>query len=145
MVDPLRVNLIKAHHNWILIAYPHLVTCHKFKDAGGWQLVFTSPHMEHTIDRAALNARMNSSGSQSQSSSVETKMIALASGAVIRLWAITDEGQRTDIGNFHSLSSICVRTTVIFLLNVQVHSTCTFRWNHFSLLEANWWPFHVLQ
>jgi len=29
-IDPLRVNLIKAHHNWILIAYAHMITCHKY-------------------------------------------------------------------------------------------------------------------
>lgn len=74
---------------------------HRFKDAGGWQLVFTSPWIENHIDRTALNARMSSSGqNQSQSSSSETKMIALASGSTIRLWAITDEGLKSEVGRF---------------------------------------------
>ena len=74
---------------------------HRFKDAAGWQLVFTSQYMEAPIDRATLNARMSGNQNQSQnSSSSETKMVALASGSTIRLWAITDEGQRTDIGKF---------------------------------------------
>ena len=74
----------------------------RFKDAGGWQLVFTSPWMENPIDRAALNAKMSSgSQNQSQNSSTETKMIALASGPSIRLWAVTEDGQRNDIGNYY--------------------------------------------
>ena len=59
--------------------------------------------MESPIDRAALNARMSGNQNQSQNSASETKMIALASGSVIRLWAITDEGQRADIGSLHDL------------------------------------------
>jgi hypothetical protein len=57
--------------------------------------------MDNHIDRVALNARMTSSGGQNQTpnSSSETKMVALASGTTIRLWAITDDGQRNDIGN----------------------------------------------
>lgn len=55
--------------------------------------------MENQIDRVALNARMSSTGQpQNSSSSSETKMVALASGTTIRLWAITDDGQRNDIG-----------------------------------------------
>ncbi len=56
--------------------------------------------MESQIDRVALNARMTSGGqNQNPNSSSETKMVALASGTTIRLWAITDDGQRNDIGN----------------------------------------------
>ena len=62
--------------------------------------------MESPIDRAALNARMSgSSQNQSQNSSSETKMVALASASVIRLWAITDDGQRTDIGTLYSFTT----------------------------------------
>ena len=86
----------------------------RFKDAGGWHLVFTSPWMDNHIDRVALNARMTSSGGQNQApnSSSETKMVALASGTTIRLWAITDDGQRNDIGN-------STKTDLIYLI-------CTF-------------------
>jgi len=27
--DPLRVQIIKAHHNWIAVAYAHFVTCYR--------------------------------------------------------------------------------------------------------------------
>lgn len=26
-VDPLRVTLVRGHHNWICVAYPHFVCC----------------------------------------------------------------------------------------------------------------------
>ena len=61
--------------------------------------------MESPIDRAALNARMSGNQNQSQNSSSETKMVALASGSAIRLWAITDDGLRTDIGALYLLFS----------------------------------------
>ncbi|XP_045027132.1 BTB/POZ domain-containing protein KCTD3-like [Daphnia magna] len=120
-IDPLRVNLIKAHHNWILIAYAHMITCHKCKGAGGWHLVFTSPWMDNQIDRVALNARMTSSGGQNQapnssSNSFETEMVALASGTTIRLLAIADDGQRNDIGTFN----IHVLVESIFFIDSQV-------------------------
>lgn len=27
--DPLRVQIIKAHHNWIVVAYAHFVVCYR--------------------------------------------------------------------------------------------------------------------
>lgn len=67
--------------------------------------------MENHIDRVALNARMTSGGqNQNPSSSSETKMVALASGTTIRLWAITDDGQRNDVGN--ALSSCSADLTL---------------------------------
>lgn len=34
-----QVNLIVGHHNWISVAYTHVVCCYKLKDCVGWQLV----------------------------------------------------------------------------------------------------------
>lgn len=28
--DPLRVQIIKAHHNWIVVAYAHFVVCYRY-------------------------------------------------------------------------------------------------------------------
>lgn len=36
--DPLRVQMIKAHSNWICVAYAHFVTCYRLKDSVGWQV-----------------------------------------------------------------------------------------------------------
>jgi len=47
-VDPMRVQIIKAHQNWIAVAYAHFVTCYRVKDSNGWQQVFTSPHIDAT-------------------------------------------------------------------------------------------------
>ena len=57
--DPLRVQIIKAHHNWICVSYAHFLTCYRLKDSVGWQLVFTSPYIEHAIERVALNAKVS--------------------------------------------------------------------------------------
>lgn len=27
--DPLRVQIVKAHHNWIVVAYAHFVACYR--------------------------------------------------------------------------------------------------------------------
>ncbi|OXA59035.1 BTB/POZ domain-containing protein KCTD3 [Folsomia candida] len=59
-IDPLRVTIIRAHQNWIAVAYAHFVCCYRLKDSSGWQLIFTSPRVDSMIDRLAINAKMTS-------------------------------------------------------------------------------------
>ncbi|KAK0181906.1 hypothetical protein PV327_000090 [Microctonus hyperodae] len=97
-VDPLRVQIIKAHHNWIVIAYAHFITCYRLKDSSGWQHAFTSPHVEAIIERIAINAKMGSSA--------DGKMVAISYGSQIRLWsvqlvALSPTGK---IGVWHAMS-----------------------------------------
>ena len=40
-VDPLRVQMVRAHGNSIVVAYPNFVACYKQKDSAGFQLAFT--------------------------------------------------------------------------------------------------------
>lgn len=111
--DPLRVQIIKAHQNWISVAYPHFVTCYGLKDSSGWQLVFTSPYIEQQIERLAINAKLiiSSSGEQTL-----TKMVAISYGHLIRLWRVGDDGSRTDIGVF----SLNVRVEYLFFIGSQL-------------------------
>lgn len=95
--DPLRVRIVKGHMNWISVAYAHFVTCYRMKDSCGWQLCFTSPYIENTIEKVALNAKVVSN----QSSENSNKMLAIAYGCHVRLWGITEDGARTDIGTFN--------------------------------------------
>ncbi|KAG1655097.1 BTB/POZ domain-containing protein KCTD3 [Nymphon striatum] len=95
-IDPITVRCVKAHHNWIAVAYAHFVTCYRMKYSCGWQLAFTSPYIEEVIERVALNAKVITS-SQSENSN---KMLAIAYGFQIRLWSITGNGTRTEIGIF---------------------------------------------
>ena len=44
-MDPLKVQMVRAHHNSIVVAYPYFVACYKQKEAAGFQLAFTSPHI----------------------------------------------------------------------------------------------------
>lgn len=111
--DPLRVQIVKAHHNWIAVAYPHFVTCYALKDSSGWQLVFTSPHIEAPIERLAINAKLIVSSGGEQ---VLTKMVAIAGGQCIRLWRIGDGGERTDVGVF----SLNVRVEFLFFIGSQL-------------------------
>ncbi|KAK3871916.1 hypothetical protein Pcinc_022980 [Petrolisthes cinctipes] len=97
-VDPLRVRMVKAHHNWILVAYAHFVTCYRNKDSTGWQLAFTSPYIDQLIERVALNAKLSPA---SQGGEAGHKMLAISYASHIRLWAITEEGTRNDIGTFN--------------------------------------------
>ncbi|CAH1957869.1 unnamed protein product [Acanthoscelides obtectus] len=88
--DPLRVQIIKAHHNWIVVAYAHFVVCYRLKDSSGWQQVFVSPYIENVIERIAINAKMGSTET--------SKMVAISYGSQVRLWGISDAGSRTNIG-----------------------------------------------
>lgn len=78
------------------MAYAHFVTCYRLKESFGWQQVFTSPHIECSIDRLAINVKMNFSSEQSTS-----KMVAISYGNQIRLWSLNDEGIGSDVGIFN--------------------------------------------
>ncbi|XP_044265380.1 BTB/POZ domain-containing protein KCTD3 [Tribolium madens] len=91
--DPLRVQIIKAHHNWIVVGYAHFIVSYRLKDSSGWQQVFTSPHIEQCIERIAINAKMGSGEN--------SKMVAISYGSQVRLWGISDNGEKTNIGIFN--------------------------------------------
>ncbi|XP_076259871.1 BTB/POZ domain-containing protein KCTD3 [Rhynchophorus ferrugineus] len=106
--DPLRVQIIKAHHNWIVVGYAHFVVCYRLKDSSGWQQVFTSPHIESCIERIAINAKMGPNET--------SKMVAISYGSQVRLWGISDTGDRTNIGTFNLL----VRVEYLFFIGSQL-------------------------
>ncbi|KAF7990909.1 hypothetical protein HCN44_000714 [Aphidius gifuensis] len=107
-VDPLRVQIIKAHHNWIVIGYAHFITCYRLKDSSGWQHVFTSPHIESIIDRIAINAKMGTSA--------DGKMVAISYGSQVRLWSVSEDGIKTNIGTFN----LKVRVEYLFFIGSQL-------------------------
>ncbi|XP_017005067.2 BTB/POZ domain-containing protein KCTD3 [Drosophila takahashii] len=111
-VDPMRVQIIKAHQNWIAVAYAHFVTCYRVKDSNGWQQVFTSPHIEATIERIAINSKVNTSAAEP----VPSKMVAISYGSQIRLWSIQEGGQKTDVGTFN----LNVRVEYLFFIGSQL-------------------------
>ncbi|CAB0029078.1 unnamed protein product [Trichogramma brassicae] len=107
-VDPLRVHIIKAHHNWIAIAYAHFITCYRLKDSFGWQHVFTSPHVESVIERVAINAKMGIGA--------DGKMVAISYGSQVRLWGVTEDGIKSNIGTFN----LNVRVEYLFFIGSQL-------------------------
>ncbi|XP_053670777.1 SH3KBP1-binding protein 1 [Anopheles nili] len=112
--DPMRVQIINAHHNWISVAYAHFVTCYRLKDYSGWQQIFVSPYIETTIERIAINAKMNlatSAGEQSHS-----KMVAISYGSQIRLWGISEDGSKAEVGTFN----LHVRVEYLFFIGSQL-------------------------
>ncbi|XP_060534512.1 BTB/POZ domain-containing protein KCTD3 isoform X2 [Cylas formicarius] len=106
--DPLRVQIIRAHHNWIVVGYAHFVVCYRLKDSSGWQQVFTSPHIESCIERIAINAKMGSTET--------SKMVAISYGSQVRLWGISDAGTRTNVGTFN----LMVRVEYLFFIGSQL-------------------------
>ncbi|XP_053985196.1 BTB/POZ domain-containing protein KCTD3 isoform X2 [Hylaeus anthracinus] len=107
-VDPLRVQIIKAHHNWIVIAYAHFITCYRLKDSSGWQHAFTSPHIESVIERVAITSKMSTSG--------DIKMVAISYGNQVRLWSVSTNGIKTNIGTFN----LNVRVEYLFFIGSQL-------------------------
>lgn len=69
----------------------------RLKDSSGWQLVFTSPHIESCIERVAVNAKLGGGGGSSQGEAA-SKMVAISYANHIRLWGISEHGARTNIG-----------------------------------------------
>ncbi|XP_021934384.1 BTB/POZ domain-containing protein KCTD3 isoform X3 [Zootermopsis nevadensis] len=110
--DPLRVQIVKAHHNWIAVAYAHFVACYRLKDSSGWQHAFTSPHIESCIERIAINAKMGQGGGGEASS----KMVAISYGSQVRLWGVSEDGTRTNVGTFN----LHVRVEYLFFIGSQL-------------------------
>lgn len=112
-VDPLRVQVIKAHHNWLAVAYSHFFICYRMKDSSGWKLVFTSPFVDHVIERIAINAKMN----LTSSNETPLRMVAISYGSEIRLWGIGEDGGKSDIiGTFN----LQVRVEFLFFIGNQL-------------------------
>ncbi|XP_055587165.1 BTB/POZ domain-containing protein KCTD3 isoform X2 [Uranotaenia lowii] len=112
--DPLQVQIIKAHHNWIAVAYAHFVTCYRLKDYCGWQQIFVSPYVEHTIERIAINAKMSLASSVGEQS--HSKMVAISYGSQVRLWGISEDGSKSDVGIFN----LHVRVEYLFFIGNQL-------------------------
>ncbi|XP_033324303.1 BTB/POZ domain-containing protein KCTD3 [Megalopta genalis] len=107
-VDPLRVQIIKAHHNWIVIAYAHFITCYRLKDSSGWQHAFTSPHIESVIERVAITSKLNTS--------VDVNMVAFSYGNQVTLWSVSANGININIGTFN----LNVRIEYLFFIGSQL-------------------------
>lgn len=78
------------------IIYNTIIYYNRLKDSSGWQQVFTSPHIDNCIERIAINAKINSQNGNSDGSSV---MVAISYGNQVRLWGVSEQGSRTNIGN----------------------------------------------
>ncbi|XP_037079230.1 BTB/POZ domain-containing protein KCTD3-like [Pollicipes pollicipes] len=96
--EPAGVRLIRGHHNWLVAAYAHHVSCYRMKDSTGWHLFYTSPHIPATIDRVAINAKVVPNGSVADTS---TKMLGISCGGTVHLWGISEDGSKSDVGQFN--------------------------------------------
>uniref|UniRef100_A0A8C5EU71 BTB domain-containing protein n=1 Tax=Gouania willdenowi TaxID=441366 RepID=A0A8C5EU71_GOUWI len=84
-IDPRKVLIVAGHHNWIVAAYAHFVICYRIKESSGWQQVFSSPYLDWTIERIALNAKVVGGPHGDKD-----KMVAASSESSIILWSIQD-------------------------------------------------------
>ncbi|KAM6959297.1 SH3KBP1-binding protein 1 [Aplochiton taeniatus] len=114
LLDPGMVRIICGHHNWITVAYAQFVVCYRVKESTGWQQVFTSPRLDWVIDRVALNAKV-----MGGSLGDNDKMVAVAAGTEIILWAICPDGNGNEIGVF----SLNVPVEALFFVGNQLIAT----------------------
>lgn len=114
VVDPRKVLIIAGHHNWIVAAYAHFVICYRIKESSGWQQVFSSPYLDWTIERIALNAKVVGGPHGDKD-----KMVAASSGSRIILWSIQDVGSGSEIGVF----SLGVPVDDLFFIGSQLVAT----------------------
>ncbi|XP_060588703.1 BTB/POZ domain-containing protein KCTD3-like isoform X1 [Ruditapes philippinarum] len=97
ITDPLKVTMLRGHHNWIAVAYPHFVCCFRMKDSTGWHLIWTSSYLDIPIERIAINAKVLSANQDNTN-----KMVAASSASLVRLWSISDgDGESREIGVFN--------------------------------------------
>ncbi|XP_036066774.1 BTB/POZ domain-containing protein KCTD3 [Oryzias melastigma] len=114
VIDPRKVLIIAGHHNWIVAAYAHFVICYRIKESTGWQQVFTSPYLDWSIERIALNAKVVGGPHGDKD-----KMVAAASESRIILWSIQDGGSGNEIGVF----SLGVPVDDLFFIGNQLVAT----------------------
>uniref|UniRef100_A0A8C5BT68 Potassium channel tetramerisation-type BTB domain-containing protein n=1 Tax=Gadus morhua TaxID=8049 RepID=A0A8C5BT68_GADMO len=114
VIDPRKVLIITGHHNWIVAAYAHYVICYRIKESSGWQQVFSSPYLDSTIERIALNAKVVGGPHGDKD-----KMVAAASESSIILWSIQDGGSGNEIGVF----SLGVPVDSLFFIGNQLVAT----------------------
>ncbi|XP_051579346.1 BTB/POZ domain-containing protein KCTD3-like isoform X1 [Myxocyprinus asiaticus] len=113
-VDPRKVLIVAGHHNWIVVAYAHFVICYRIKESSGWQQVFSSPYLDRTIERVALNAKVVGGPHGDKD-----KMVAASSESTIILWSIQDGGSGSEIGVF----SLGVPVDSLFFIGSQLVAT----------------------
>ncbi|XP_045715431.1 BTB/POZ domain-containing protein KCTD3 isoform X2 [Phyllostomus hastatus] len=113
-VDPRKVLIVAGHHNWIVAAYAHFAVCYRIKESSGWQQVFTSPYLDWTVERVALNAKVVGGPHGDKD-----KMVAVASESSIILWSVQDGGSGSEIGVF----SLGVPVDALFFIGNQLVAT----------------------
>uniref|UniRef100_A0A8C5EX84 BTB/POZ domain-containing protein KCTD3 n=1 Tax=Gouania willdenowi TaxID=441366 RepID=A0A8C5EX84_GOUWI len=113
-IDPRKVLIVAGHHNWIVAAYAHFVICYRIKESSGWQQVFSSPYLDWTIERIALNAKVVGGPHGDKD-----KMVAASSESSIILWSIQDGGSGNEIGVF----SLGVPVDDLFFIGNQLVAT----------------------
>lgn len=113
-VDPRKVLIVAGHHNWIVAAYAHFVVCYRIKESSGWQQVFSSPYLDWTIERVALNAKVVGGPHGDKD-----KMVAVASESSIILWSIQDGSSGNEIGMFN----LGVPVDALFFIGNQLVAT----------------------
>ncbi|KAF3823126.1 hypothetical protein GH733_010562 [Mirounga leonina] len=86
----------------------------KIKESSGWQQVFTSPYLDWTIERVALNAKVVGGPHGDKD-----KMVAVASESSIILWSVQDGGSGSEIGVF----SLGVPVDALFFIGNQLVAT----------------------
>ncbi|CAB1330704.1 unnamed protein product [Coregonus sp. 'balchen'] len=114
VVDPRKVLIVAGHHNWIVVAYAHFVICYRIKESSGWQQVFSSPYLDWSTERIALNAKVVGGPHGDKD-----KMVAAASDSNIILWSIQDGGSGNEIGVF----SLGVPVDHLFFIGNQLVAT----------------------
>lgn len=70
--------------------------------------MFTSPHIECIIERVAINAKMGSGA--------DGKMVAISYGSQVRLWGVSEEGIKINVGTFN----LNVRVEYLFFIGSQL-------------------------
>lgn len=108
-LDPLRVRIVRAHHNSIIVAYAYYACVYRMKESLGWQSVYSTPRMESLIRHVALNTKF---GPQNSDRMVA---VALANGNIL-LWALEEGDNAVKIGTF----SLSVAVDKLFFIGSQM-------------------------
>ncbi|VDL80686.1 unnamed protein product [Nippostrongylus brasiliensis] len=105
--DPLRVRIVRAHHNSIVVAYAYYACV--MKESLGWQSVYSTLRMESLIRHVALNTKFGPQNTD------RMLAVALANGNIL-LWALEEGDIAVKKGTF----SLSVAVDKLFFIGSQM-------------------------
>ncbi|CAD6199724.1 unnamed protein product [Caenorhabditis auriculariae] len=92
-VDPIKVRMVRTHHNTLAVAHAYYACMYRLKDSVGWQPVWNTPRLECAVKHIALNSKFGPQGTD--------RLLAVGlENETVLLWLVEEDGAVSKKGSF---------------------------------------------